>query len=110
MLTTACVVAPRAVGRIGRRAALLGSLAAPVFRLGVPGLASTLDEALQLPGLTPTVVTDAKSAFVTGLHVVAATAGLPHLVLGLLTRRRLPREDVGGGAGRELGARATAKP
>ncbi|PJM98446.1 hypothetical protein CG740_35760 [Streptomyces sp. CB01201] len=32
----------------------------------------------------------AKSAFVTGLRVVVAVAGLLHVALGLLTLRRLP--------------------
>ncbi|TWF75318.1 DHA2 family multidrug resistance protein-like MFS transporter [Pseudonocardia hierapolitana] len=71
--------------------ALLGSLAALVFRLQGPDLAPTLDGTLQLPGLTPAVAEDAKSAFVTGLHAVAGVAGLLHVALGVLALRWIPR-------------------
>ncbi|MEU6052299.1 MFS transporter [Streptomyces xanthochromogenes] len=71
--------------------ALIGSLAALVFRLQGPDLAPTLDETLNLPGLASSVVGDAKSAFVTGLHVAVAVASLLHVALGLLALRWLPR-------------------
>ncbi|WP_344881674.1 MFS transporter [Nonomuraea antimicrobica] len=71
--------------------ALLGSLAALVFRLQGPDLAPTLDETLQLPDLAPAVVGEARTAFVTGLHVVAAVASVLHVVLGVLALRWLPR-------------------
>ncbi|GGM57956.1 MFS transporter [Micromonospora sonchi] len=71
--------------------ALLGSLAALLFRLQGPDLAPTLDETLQLTNLTDTLITDAKSSFLTGMHVAAATASLLHLVLGLIALRWLPR-------------------
>ncbi|MDX2973617.1 MFS transporter [Kribbella solani] len=71
--------------------ALLGSLAALLFRLYGPDLAPTLDATLQVPDLADTVVADAKSAFVTGLQIVAATASALHLLLGAVTLRRLPR-------------------
>ncbi|CAM5298686.1 MFS transporter OS=Streptomyces cyaneofuscatus OX=66883 GN=G3I52_27885 PE=4 SV=1 [Streptomyces cyaneofuscatus] len=50
------------------------------------------------------MVDQAQDAFVTGLRVVAVTAALLHIVLGLLTLRRVPKspkslEDEGG-AGR----------
>ncbi|MFC7977697.1 MFS transporter [Streptomyces cinereoruber] len=77
--------------------ALIGSLAALLFRLQGPDLAPTLDETLRLPGLTTAAITDAKSAFVTGLHAAAAVAGLLHVVLGLLALRSLP------GTGRRSG-------
>ncbi|MFC0107935.1 hypothetical protein [Kibdelosporangium aridum] len=67
--------------------ALLGSLAALVFRLSGPGLAPTLDATLQLPGLVPTLAEEAKSAFVTGLHVVATTASVLHIALATLALR-----------------------
>ncbi|RSM91893.1 MFS transporter [Kibdelosporangium aridum] len=67
--------------------ALLGSLAALVFRLFGPDLAPTLDETLQLPDLAPVLVEDAKAAFVTGLHVIAAAASLLHIALGALALR-----------------------
>lgn len=74
--------------------ALLGSLAALLFRLQGPDLAPTLDETLQLPGLGSALVADAKGAFLTGLHVVAVTASLLHVVLGLVALRWLPRDPV----------------
>ncbi|MFH8837078.1 MFS transporter [Streptomyces sp. NPDC017868] len=77
--------------------ALLGSLAALLFRLRGPGLAPTLDETLRLPGLTGPTAEDARSAFVTGMHGAAAVAALLHLVLGLVARRRLPRPAGNGG-------------
>ncbi|MFB9469757.1 MFS transporter [Nonomuraea salmonea] len=70
--------------------ALLGSLAALVFRLQGPDLAPTLDETLHLRDLAPALATEAKTAFVTGLHVVAAVASALHVVLGVVavaTRR-----------------------
>ncbi len=70
--------------------ALLGSLAAWVFRLQGPGVAGTLNETLLVPGLSAAVVGDAKAAFVTGLHVAAALAGVLHIALGALTLRHLP--------------------
>ncbi|WP_246102752.1 MFS transporter [Streptomyces piniterrae] len=85
--------------------ALLGSLAALVFRLQGPGIAGTLDETLQVPGLTATVIDDAKSAFVTALHIAAAIAGLLHAALGVFALRHLPapgrrrRGGAGGGHG-----------
>ncbi|WP_369205079.1 MFS transporter [Streptomyces sp. PU-14G] len=73
--------------------ALLGSLAALLFRFQGPDLAPTLGETLQFPDLTPRLVTDAKAAFLTGLHIAAATAASLHLLLGLLALRWLPRES-----------------
>ncbi|MGW0811828.1 MFS transporter [Streptomyces viridiviolaceus] len=70
--------------------ALLGSLAALLFRLQGPDLAPTLDETLRLPDLAPTAAREAKAAFVTGLHAAAAVAGLLHAVLGTVALRRLP--------------------
>ncbi|MET8830449.1 MFS transporter [Streptomyces sp. NPDC004610] len=71
--------------------ALLGSLAALLFRLQGPDLAPTLDETLHLPGLAERAADEAKSAFVTGMRVAAGTAGLLHLILGLVALRVLPR-------------------
>lgn len=71
--------------------ALLGSLAALIFRLQGPDLAGTLDETLQTPGLTAVVIGDAKTAFVTGLHAAAAVAGVLHAALGVFALRHLPR-------------------
>ncbi|WP_433342002.1 MFS transporter [Micromonospora sp. CA-111912] len=88
--------------------ALLGSLAALLFRLQGPDLAPTLDETLQLSDLTATLVTDAKAAFLAGLHIVAATASFLHLVLGLLTLRWLPRGAVASPAEHETAADETA--
>lgn len=76
--------------------ALLGSLAALVFRLQGPDLAPTLDETLQLPGLGAAVAADAKAAFVTGLHIVAITASALHAILGATALRWLPKDASGG--------------
>ncbi|WP_350349276.1 MFS transporter [Agromyces sp. G08B096] len=81
--------------------AVLGSLAAVVFRLQGPDLAPTLDETLQVPELATAVVVDAKSAFLSGLHIAAATAGFLHFVLGILALRWLPRDRVAQTADRE---------
>jgi MFS transporter, DHA2 family, multidrug resistance protein len=76
--------------------ALLGSLAALVFRLQGPDLAPTLDETLQLPRLGAAVAADAKAAFVTGLHIVAITASALHATLGAAALRWLPKGEPGG--------------
>ncbi|MEV5545282.1 MFS transporter [Streptomyces sp. NPDC052309] len=76
--------------------ALLGSLAALVFRLQGPGLAPTLDETLQLPGLGVAAAADAKTAFVTGLHIVAVTASALHAALGAAALRLLPKRERAG--------------
>ncbi|YCK38447.1 MFS transporter [Actinomadura sp. ATCC 39365] len=70
--------------------ALLGSLAALVFRLQGPDLAPTLDETLQLPALVPAAAAQAETAFVAGLHVAAAVAGALHVVLGVVGLVRTP--------------------
>ncbi|MED7926375.1 MFS transporter [Nonomuraea sp. LP-02] len=70
--------------------ALLGSLAALVFRLQGPDLAPTLGETLQLPDLAAAAAAEAKTAFVTGLHVAAVVAAVLHLALGVFALRRLP--------------------
>ena len=89
--------------------ALLGSLAALVFRLQGPRAAPTLDETLQLPGLSAPLAAEAKAAFVTGLHVAAAVAGLLHVALAVVALRLLPRGADGAGrrraAGRSAGGR-----
>ncbi|MPY62989.1 MFS transporter [Streptomyces spongiae] len=71
--------------------ALLGSLAALIFRLQGPDIAGTLNETLQIPGLTAAVIGDAKTAFVTGLHAAAVTAGILHAALGVFALRHVPR-------------------
>ncbi|MGW0604818.1 MFS transporter [Streptomyces sp. NPDC002640] len=78
--------------------AILGSLAALLFRLQGPDLAPTLDETLQLPSLSAPVVQDAKSAFVTGLHIVVIAASLLHAALGAAALRWLPRSAPEQGA------------
>lgn len=71
--------------------ALLGSLAALIFRLQGPGLAGTLNETLQIPGLASAAITEAKSAFVTGLHAAAVIAAVLHAALGAFALRHLPK-------------------
>ncbi|AUI62252.1 MFS transporter [Amycolatopsis sp. BJA-103] len=73
--------------------ALMGSLAALVFRLAGPDLAPTLDGTLQLPGIAPAAATDAKEAFVSGLHTAVAVLSLLHVALGGLALRWLPHSE-----------------
>ncbi|SDQ66848.1 MFS transporter, DHA2 family, multidrug resistance protein [Thermostaphylospora chromogena] len=70
--------------------ALLGSIAALVFRLFGPGLAPTLSETLDLAG-TASVVAEAKSAFLTGLHVAMALGAVLCVGMGALTLRWIPK-------------------
>ncbi|MFI5865030.1 MFS transporter [Streptomyces sp. NPDC051546] len=76
--------------------ALLGSLAALLFRLQGPDLAPTLDETLRLPSLVPAAALDAKTAFVTGLHAVVVVAALMHAALGAGALRWLPKPPFHG--------------
>lgn len=69
--------------------ALFGSLAALLFRLHGPDLAPTLGETLSRPGVVPSVLADARAAFVDGLHVVALVAGALHAILGVIALRVL---------------------
>ncbi|MFH9292229.1 MFS transporter [Streptomyces sp. NPDC017520] len=71
--------------------ALLGSLSVLIFRLQGPDLAGTFGETIDLPGLAPAVIGQAKDAFVTGLQIVAVAASLLHLVLAILTLRWVPK-------------------
>ncbi|WP_062208743.1 MFS transporter [Streptomyces sp. NBRC 109706] len=71
--------------------ALLGSLSVLIFRLQGPDLAGTFGETIDLPGLAPVVIDQAKDAFVNGLRVVAVAASVLHAVLGLLTLRWVPK-------------------
>src|SRR5690606_25472866 len=71
--------------------ALLGSVAALAFRVLGPELAPTLNETLDL-ATTGTVVTAAKSAFLTGLHIAMATGAVLCAGMGVLTLRWIPKE------------------
>ncbi|WP_037318971.1 MFS transporter [Amycolatopsis orientalis] len=73
--------------------ALMGSLAALVFRLAGPDLAPTLDGTLQLPGIASAAAADAKEAFVSGLHTAVVVLSLLHLALGVLALRLLPQPE-----------------
>ncbi len=75
--------------------AILGSLAALIFRLQGPDLAPTLDETLELPNLLPAALTDAQGAFVTGLHAAVLVAGLLHVALGAAALRWLSKSTAG---------------
>ncbi|MGK9462821.1 MFS transporter [Streptomyces sp. G6] len=84
--------------------AILGSLAALIFRLQGPDLAPTLDETRHLPHLLPAALQDAKSAFVTGLHAAVLVAALLHAALGAATLRWLSKptaDDPGGSSSDE---------
>ncbi|MFC7487014.1 MFS transporter [Knoellia sp. CPCC 206453] len=71
--------------------ALLGSLAALVFRSLGPGVAPTLDGTLLLVGSTGERATSAVSAYMTGFHGAAIVGGVVNLVLAVITLRWLPR-------------------
>lgn len=70
--------------------ALMGSLAALVFRLVGPDLAPTLGETLEI---APSAALDAKEAFVAGLHTAVAVLSLLHAGLGVLALRWLPHPE-----------------
>ncbi len=70
--------------------ALLGSTAALVFRLAGPDLAPTLDETLDR-NIPFTVIEQAKSAFLNGLHVAVSIAAVLSAALGLLALRWIPK-------------------
>ncbi len=74
--------------------ALLGSLAAFVFRTNGPDQAGTLTETLHIQGLNTEVVQDAKSAFVDGLHAAGLVAGLLCTLLALLAIRWIPASGM----------------
>lgn len=74
-----------------------------MFRLQGSDFAPTLGETLPQPGITPALADEAKTAFVTGLHV-AVVASLMHIALGVIALRwmsvsRLRGLDVGQAAG-----------
>ncbi|AIR88115.1 permease [Pseudomonas cremoricolorata] len=71
--------------------ALLGSLAALVFRLQGPGKAGTLSETLAYAGLNDVQAWQAKVAFVQGLHWAMAVGGVVTLGVAVLAWRWLPR-------------------
>ena len=54
---------------------LLGSLATLHFRIHGPGVAGTLDETLDQPGLAYQSLNQAQEAFLTGMHVAIGTGG-----------------------------------
>lgn len=70
---------------------LLASLAALVFRLSGPGVAHTLSETLDHPGITRAAALQAKEAFLSGLHLAVGVGGLLMLLLGSLAWAWLPR-------------------
>lgn len=69
---------------------LLGSLATLNFRLFGPGVAGTLDETLDQPGLAYQSLIQAQEAFLTGMHVAIGTGGLLTLAVGVLAWVWLP--------------------
>ncbi|CAM4188778.1 hypothetical protein [Nocardiopsis rhodophaea] len=74
--------------------ALLGSLAAVISRRMGPDAAPTLNMTVELPGLGAAVITEAKSALVTGPHATVVVVGLLHGALGVLALRWLPKTDI----------------
>lgn len=75
--------------------ALLGSLAALIFRLAGPGVAGTLNETLAHPDIAESVAQQAREAFLSGLHVAAGAGGLLMLLVGLAAWIWLPRKLPG---------------
>ncbi|MBB1626134.1 MFS transporter [Achromobacter sp. UMC71] len=74
---------------------LLGALAALVFRLSGPGVAGTLNETLEYPGISAQSVLLAKAAFLSGLHWAVGVGGLLTLLVGIAAWRWLPRQLPG---------------
>lgn len=72
--------------------ALLGSLAALGFRLLGPGVAGTLDETINLTGISAQAVEQAREAFVTGLHIAVGTGGMLMLIVGIAAWIFLPTD------------------
>lgn len=70
--------------------AVLGSVAALVFRLIGPDAGPTLDETLDTAA-TSAVLDRAKGAFVTGLHVAMGIVGILCAALGVLALHWIPR-------------------
>lgn len=73
--------------------ALLGSVAALVFRLLGPDVAPTLDETLDRD-VAAAAIEQARQAFVTGLHAAMAVAAILCAGLGLLALRWMPKDDT----------------
>lgn len=70
---------------------LLGSVTALIFRLYGPGVAGTLNETLDYPGIEPGEILQANEAFVAGLHASMGIAAATMLLVGLLAIRWLPK-------------------
>ncbi|MCY1522418.1 Antiseptic resistance protein [compost metagenome] len=75
--------------------ALLGSVAALVFRLAGPGVAGTLNETLAHPSLSNAAAQQAREAFLSGLHAAAGVGGLLMLLVGIAAWIWLPRRLPG---------------
>ncbi len=69
---------------------VLGSLATLNFRLFGPGVAGTLNETLDQPGLAHQSLIQAQEAFLTGMHVAIGTGGLLTLAVGMMAWVWLP--------------------
>lgn len=70
---------------------VLGSLAALWFRLSGPDVAGTLNETLDTSGLAAETIAQAQQAFLTGMHLAIAVAGLLTFAVGLLAVYWLPK-------------------
>lgn len=71
--------------------ALLGSLLTVVFRLAFPGDATGIAEFIEAHGTADPLFDDARAAFLTGYHAVAAVAAAICAGLGVLAIRWIPR-------------------
>lgn len=63
---------------------VLGSLAAFCFRVSGPNLAGTLNETLDYPNISFELITQAKLAFVDGMHIAVVVASILTLTVGVL--------------------------
>lgn len=71
--------------------ALLGSLAAAIFRTAGPGIAETLDATVLAVGAGNPAAAMAKQAFVQGFHAAMVVAGVLNLALAVIAARLLSR-------------------
>jgi MFS transporter, DHA2 family, multidrug resistance protein len=71
---------------------VLGSVAALWFRLYGPGVAGTLNESLDYASISPEMVTQAKEAFLAGMHTALGIAGLLTFLVAVLAVIWLPKK------------------
>ncbi|KLN67066.1 MULTISPECIES: MFS transporter [Vibrio] len=70
---------------------LLGSLAALTFRISGPGEAGTLNETLDVEGISIDTIAHAQNAYMEGMHLALGAAGIMTLIVGILAIIWVPR-------------------